>query len=178
MKKIIYLSVACAGFLFASCNSGNKQQNSAEDTTEAEATTPSGSAAANIPGLSSVALSDTIHLTGNDQMHYDQTLFKVNAGKTITLTFKNIGTQASMTHDVTVLQPGTNVDTLGIHVALAKSIDNLSASDKSQIIAHTKMLGPGQEDSITFTLPNPGVYEFMCTYPGHYASMHGNIVAQ
>lgn len=178
MKKLMYVSVACAALLFAACNGSGNKNNSNQDTSEAQATMPSSSAAANIPGLSSVPLSDTINLTGNDQQHYNQTLFKVNAGKTITLNFQNVGTQKTMTHDVTVLQPNTNIDSLGIHVALAKSIDNLSASDKSEIIAHTKMLGPGQKDSISFTLPTPGVYEFMCTYPGHYATMHGSIVAQ
>lgn len=177
--------MACAALFLASCGSGSNSGNSNQDTSSAAATTPQPAATpsgpgANIPGIAGVAESDTINLTANDQMKYDQTLFKVKSGQQITLTLKNVGTlpAKTMSHDAVILQPGTNIDTMGIAVVKSNGIDNLPADLKSKIIAQTKMLGPGKQDKINFTLPTPGVYEFMCTFPGHYASMNGKIVAE
>ncbi|MDE0837988.1 MAG: plastocyanin/azurin family copper-binding protein [Kiritimatiellae bacterium] len=35
------------------------------------------------------------------------------------------------------------------------------------------MLGPGEEDVVTFTAPAAGTYNYLCTFPGHYAVMNG-----
>ena len=47
-----------------------------------------------------------------------------------------------------------------------------------QIIAHTKLLGPGETDTIEFDAPGPGSYPFLCTFPGHVALMSGTLVVQ
>jgi hypothetical protein len=48
---------------------------------------------------------------------------------------------------------------------------------ESLIIAHTKLIAGGQTDEVEFTIHQPGVYDFICCYPGHWASMQGKIVA-
>jgi azurin len=35
------------------------------------------------------------------------------------------------------------------------------------IIVFTKLLGPGESDTITFNAPAAGVYDYICTFPGH-----------
>ena len=46
-------------------------------------------------------------------------------------------------------------------------------ANKKKILAHTKLLGPGEEDSVIFTAPSPGKYEYLCTFPGHFGIMRG-----
>ena len=41
------------------------------------------------------------------------------------------------------------------------------------MVAHTKLLGGGESDEITFTAPAAGEYPFICTFPGHFAIMQG-----
>jgi len=48
-------------------------------------------------------------------------------------------------------------------------------NDGAQVIAHTKMLGGGQTDVITFEAPEPGVYDFICSFPGHSGMMRGTL---
>lgn len=170
----MYLSVACAAFFLASCG-GNNQSNSSEGSSDTEATAPEAAA----PGENAGA-SNTINLTGNDQMKFNETSFTVKAGEPITLTLKNIGElpAQAMSHDVVVLTPGSDVNAFGQAITQARELDKLSAEDQGKIIAHTKMLGPGEEDTITFTLNDPGTYDFLCTFPGHYGTMRGTITAE
>ncbi len=56
--------------------------------------------------------------------------------------------------------------------------DYLQAGD-ARIIAHTKLLGGGESDSVTFSLDGMeagGDYTFFCSFPGHWAIMHGKFV--
>ena len=46
------------------------------------------------------------------------------------------------------------------------------------VFAATKLLKPGESDTITFTAPPAGTYPFICTYPGHYPKMQGKLIAE
>ncbi|MGN6339989.1 MAG: plastocyanin/azurin family copper-binding protein [Ginsengibacter sp.] len=180
MKKLFFFPAAAAMLFLASCggNSSSDETTATEDTTTAPAAAEA--PGSDIPGIDTVTVTDHITLTGNDQLQYDKTLFKVKAGQKITLDFKNIGTQpaAAMSHNVVILQQGTDVQKFGEAAVPAAATAHIPDSMKDDVIAHTKLLGPGESDQITFTLPDAGVYDFICTFPGHFGTMHGKIVAQ
>ena len=52
------------------------------------------------------------------------------------------------------------------------------ATQKDRILAATKLLGPKERDTVTFTAPAaPGRYEFVCSFPGHYqVGMRGVLI--
>ena len=53
--------------------------------------------------------------------------------------------------------------------------------DDERVIAHTKMLGGGESDTVTFkteALEVGGDYDFFCSYPGHAAVMKGKVVVE
>jgi azurin len=54
----------------------------------------------------------------------------------------------------------------------------LQANDKSLMIAHSKLLAGGGSDQVEFTISQPGVYPFMCSFPGHWGTMQGKIIAE
>ena len=54
--------------------------------------------------------------------------------------------------------------------------ENEYISDRDQVIAHTKLIGGGESDTITFDAPEKGTYEFICSFPGHYMSMKGKLI--
>ena len=46
-----------------------------------------------------------------------------------------------------------------------------------EVLAATKLLEPGQRDRLQMTAPTAeGDYEYVCTYPGHWEMMWGNLV--
>ena len=49
----------------------------------------------------------------------------------------------------------------------------------ARVIAHTKVIGAGEKDSVTFDVSklNPAEsYEFFCSFPGHNSMMKGTVV--
>ena len=78
-----------------------------------------------------------------------------------------------------VPQAGSDVPRFGMAAVAAASSEYIPQDDanKSLVIANTKLLGPGEEDTITFTL-EAGTYPFLCSFPGHFALMQGTITAK
>ncbi len=126
----------------------------------------------------------TVSVSANDQMKFDTTDISAAVGQTIVLTLTNDGSlpKAAMAHNIVVLKPGTDV---AAFIAAASAAPR-AASDylpdgaqADQILVHTKLLGPGEEDTISFTPSAAGVYEYVCTFPGHTAAgMRGKIIVQ
>jgi len=107
-----------------------------------------------------------------EKMSYDVKELTVKAGKKIKLTFAN---PDFMPHNLLVVQPGSSQE-MGV-AAMAMGAEGFAKDfrpDSDKIIAGTKMIDNGGEETIEFTAPaSPGKYEYVCTFPGHYLIMKG-----
>ena len=130
-----------------------------------------------LPSLSIFADSAQITISGNDTMQFDLKSFEVKAGQKVELTFKNIGKipKIAMGHNLVVLKKGISAVAFGQKAmgAGANATNALPESVKGDTIASTKLLGPDENETITFTAPETGDYEYVCTFPGHFALMRG-----
>lgn len=166
MKKLIFTSAVAIALFFASCS---------KDTPE-ELPAPG----SDISGINDISVTDHIQLEGHDDMKYDKSLFKVKANKEVKVTLKNVGKlpKEAMGHNVVILKAGTDVNAFALEALKEKANDYIpqSAEMKNAIITHSKLLGPGESDSFTFTAGKPDVYKIICTFPGHHGTMHGQIV--
>jgi azurin len=126
------------------------------------------------------AASNVLVVTGDDQMQFNTTELRAEAGKPITLTLKHIGKipKQAMGHNVVILQEGTNEADFAVKAAAAQETDYIPASEKASIIAHTKLLGGGEQDTIEFTIDKKGTYNFLCSFPGHFAMMKGVLIVE
>jgi azurin len=79
-----------------------------------------------------------------------------------------------------LLQPCSEADFNAFGTAAAMAAPtHIPAGTAAKIIAQTKLLGPGESDSIDFKAPSaPGEYPFLCTFPGHFALMKGKLVVK
>jgi azurin len=120
-----------------------------------------------------------ITITGNDQMQFNLAEMKVKAGQTVRITLKHIGKMDKnlMGHNWVLLTPGTEIPEFGALAAAAKATDYIP-SGTDEVIAHTKMLGGGESDTIEFVAPAAGTYDYICSFPGHYALMKGKFIVE
>lgn len=119
---------------------------------------------------------EKITITGSDQMKYDVTAFEVKAGQKMTVTLTNAGKlpKEAMSHNFVLLKTGADVTAFAT-AAMTQAANGYIAPDQAnKIIAKTKLCGPGESDTITFTAPAAGTYDYLCTFPGHVmAGMRG-----
>lgn len=123
---------------------------------------------------------NALSLEANDQMQFNKTELKATAGKVITLTLTNTGKmdKETMGHDFVLLKQGTDIPAFGHEAMNAKDTGFIPASEISKIIAHTKVLGSGESDTITFTINEKGSYDYICSFPGHYMIMKGKLIVE
>ena len=120
----------------------------------------------------------TVTISGNDTMQFDVKTFEVKAGSKVKIVFKNIGVvpKIAMGHNLVVLKKGITAIAFGQKAlgAGANATNALPDSLKGDVVASTKLLGPGETDTVLLTAPKEaGNYEYVCTFPGHFALMRG-----
>lgn len=171
MKKVnTILSITAASFMLFSC--GDKKQDTtapAETQTEqTETTTPE-----EVTGVQ-------IELSGNDAMQFDKKEIRVPVGEKVTLVFKHTGKmdKAVMGHNFVLLNKGVDMEAFAQKAATSTETDHIPADEVSNILAHTKMLGGGESDTIEFTVNEAGEYDFLCSFPAHFALMQGKLIAE
>jgi len=119
-----------------------------------------------------------ITVESNDQMKYNVSQIKVKVGETVTLTLKHVGKMPiqAMGHNLVILQKGTNVASFAQSAVNSKNTGYVPNS--KSVIAATKLIGGGQSSTITFKIPAKGVYDFICTFPGHFTVMKGKLIVE
>ncbi|MDX2013695.1 MAG: azurin [Myxococcaceae bacterium] len=117
-----------------------------------------------------------VTITASDAMQYDKLEISAKAGQKIKLTLKHGGTLAKnvMGHNFVLLKAGTDLTKFTAAAATSAATDYIPA-DKSDIIANTGLVGGGESTTIEFTAPAAGTYDYICSYPGHYAVMKGKL---
>ncbi|MEC8929286.1 MAG: plastocyanin/azurin family copper-binding protein [Verrucomicrobiota bacterium] len=114
-------------------------------------------------------------------MKYDPNEFKVKTGEKVRLILKNtngpIFPKVAMGHNLVILKKGVTAIAFGVEVTPKANLTNdmMPKEAMPKVFKHTKLLGPGESDTIEFTAPEPGAYEFVCTFTGHFALMRGKM---
>ena len=114
-----------------------------------------------------------VEITVNDEMKYDMAGFEVKPGQKVQLTFKNIGKlpKETMGHQLVVLDKNTDAAKFAEDGLAHPETDFIAPDQQAKVLAHTKLLGPGESDTISFTAPRiPASYDYVCTFPGHFVS--------
>ncbi|MCT1533076.1 azurin [Sphingobacterium daejeonense] len=178
MKKLFNIgSLALLTSLFmASC--GNSEQSNSSQVDHSAHTTETPAEAPATTSATTSTTSNTITVESNDQMQFNVNELHVKAGEPISLTLKHVGKMGKevMGHNLIVLKAGADVAKFSEAALQAQETDYIPQS--SDIVAHTDLIGGGEESKIEFTLDKPGTYDFICSFPGHASLMKGKIIAE
>jgi len=117
-------------------------------------------------------------IEATDAMQFSVSELNAVAGQPVTLELKHVGTMEKkmMGHNWVLLAQGTDVAAFSMASASAADTEYIPADMKDPVLAHTKLLGGGESDTITFTVSEPGTYDFICSFPGHSAVMKGKLI--
>ena len=166
MKTFVLPVTALAAITFlAACNKS--------PDSETKTSPPAAASAAPAPAAPDPNLPEKkVEITANDLMKFDVMEIEAKPGQKITLTLKNVGMapKMSMGHNFVLLTKDVDlmqfIETSQTHMAN----EFIAPELKAKVVAHTKLLGPGESDTISFAAPRTaGAYNYLCSFPGHYA---------
>lgn len=124
----------------------------------------------------------TVTMEGSDNLKFSVTEITANPGQQVRVELTTVSDfpKASMGHNFVLLTADADATEVANKSAGASGSEYIAPETKDQIIAHTGMAGDGETVTVTFTAPEePGEYEYICTFPGHYAGgMKGTLIVQ
>ena len=120
-----------------------------------------------------------IVITSDDYMKFNTSKITVRSGKLVKLTLKHIGKLdvQIMGHNFVLLKDKVDIVEFANKAAMASKNQYIPV-ESNEVIVYTDMIGGGQETTIEFLPPEVGVYNFICSFPGHYAMMKGKFIVE
>jgi azurin len=114
-----------------------------------------------------------------ERIMYTLNEFSVEAGQAVKLIFTNPDVTQ---HNLVIAEPGS-LEELGLAAnEMAKDPDGLKKGfipDSKKILHHTPMLNLDEGYVLRFMAPKrAGVYPYLCTFPGHWIVMKGEMTVQ
>ncbi|EGZ46812.1 azurin [Neisseria wadsworthii] len=182
MKAYLALISAAALALSACSQEAAKpvEQASAPAASVPAAEGASGMVAAEKVDPASVPAECSFVVETGDQMKYNTNQIPVKKScETFKVTLKHTGSMpvTSMGHNI-VITKADDASAVANEGSGAGPDSGYLKADNPAIIAHTDMIGGGQEASLAFKTsqldPN-GSYKFFCTFPAHFSVMQGDV---
>lgn len=112
--------------------------------------------------------------TLTDQMLFDKERMAVQAGKPVEFAFENTDI---MPHNFVIVQPGA-LEEIGLageaQATQPGAAERNYVPQSNKILLSSRLLQPRNAQRLPFVAPTtPGIYPYVCTYPGHWRRMYG-----
>jgi len=111
-----------------------------------------------------------------ERMAFDKETLVVKAGRRVEFILDNTDL---MPHNFVITQPGA-LEEIGMAAEASANQAEAQARqfvpDSPKILLASRLLQPRESQRLAFTAPKqPGVYPYVCTYPGHWRRMYGSL---
>lgn len=131
------------------------------------------------PWRNAIADARPIEITAGKNLTYETTTFKVKRGEAIALTLNNPDV---VPHNWALVKPG-KLQAVGEEanklVGDPEALIRQYAPQTDDVICYTDIADPGQSFTIYFRVPDaPGRYPYLCTFPGHWMVMNGEMIVE
>ncbi len=124
----------------------------------------------------------TVEMKGTDDLKFSVTEITAEPGQKVHVKLTTISDlpKNAMAHNFVLLTAGADATAVVNKSARASDNEYIAPEVTDQIIAYTAMGGGGETVEVTFEAPEkPGKYEYVCTFPGHYAGgMKGTLIVK
>jgi plastocyanin len=113
----------------------------------------------------------TIRASGST-LEFDPPRISVKNGRRVRLKFVNDGT---LPHNVAMPRSEDDLDGLILAAYESSETGYIPMSQKDKFVGYTRLASPGETVEVTFVVPSPGEYKYVCLFPGHANSMLGTL---
>ncbi|MFY0628403.1 MAG: auracyanin family protein [Reichenbachiella sp.] len=111
-------------------------------------------------------------------LKFDKEEFEVQRGSKVELIFTN---NDDMLHNLVIVTPGDAVDIVG-QEAIELGLDGPDMNyvpNSDLVLYHTGIAQPESVEKLYFEAPSePGMYRYVCTFPGHSFVMRGTMIVK
>ena len=120
-----------------------------------------------------------IEVQTGKNLTYTKREVRVQAGEAIAFTLQNPDV---VPHNWALIRPGTlrRVGELANQlIADPEAFARHYIPKSEDVLFHTDVVGPGKDQTIYFKAPSePGRYPYLCTFPGHWMVMNGELIVE
>ncbi len=113
------------------------------------------------------------------QLKFDKASFEVAAGKQVEIIFENTDI---LPHNLLLAHPGSLEEIGALADKMALQPDGMAKHfipESPKVLASTKLLSEGKSETLKLKVPEtPGNYLYICTFPGHWRTMYGEMVVK
>ena len=109
--------------------------------------------------------------TSSSTLEFDPSTIAVKQGTRVRLLLVNDGT---LPHNLVLVRKAEDVDAMAAAASKAGG-DYLPVGMEDKAIGFTRLASPGQTVEVTFVVPPPGEYTFVCMMSGHAGIMIGTL---
>ena len=131
------------------------------------------------PWLKRIRGAQPIELKTAENLSYETREIRVRAGQSIAFTLHNPDV---VPHNWALVKPGSlqRVGELANRlIADPEAFARQYIPQSEDVLCYTDIVGPGQSQTIFFQAPvAPGRYPFLCTFPGHWMIMNGELIVE
>ena len=122
---------------------------------------------------------NVVRVQAAEGLQFAPTELRVRPGSQVHLIFEN---PDIMPHNWVLIAPGSfeEVGALADKMAtLADGAERDYIPESEKVLHHTKLVATKEQEELKFQAPaEPGVYPYICTFPGHWRVMHGKLIVE
>lgn len=123
--------------------------------------------------------SRVVNIEAGKNLSFSPRTLRASPGEPIRLTFSNPDV---VPHNWVLIRQGTLTtfgDLVNKVIAQPDAVVRHYVPKSSDVLAYTDIVSPGEQFSIEFQAPErPGRYPFLCTFPGHWMVMNGELLVE
>jgi plastocyanin len=108
------------------------------------------------------------------ELSYSVTEIRAKAGDILLIRYFN---ESDMNHNIVLVREEADIRPVGIAALQAVASDWIPEKEMERIIAYSELAYPGDSVELSFQVPPPGTYPYICTYSAHWTQMQGRLIS-
>jgi plastocyanin len=108
------------------------------------------------------------------ELSYSVSEIRAKAGEVLRIRYIN---ESDMSHNIVLVREEADIRPVGIAALQAMATDWIPEKEMHRILAYSDLAYSGDTVVLSFKVPPPGTYPYICTYSAHWTQMQGRLIS-